>query len=89
MKKLMSLMCATSSAGMVQRTTRAVAALALLTIPAFVDAAPPDRRGHRNSGNSGPGKRIERSVPEPATLLLLGAAAGVAYGVRKLKSKRR
>ena len=88
MKKLMSLMCATSSAGMVQRTTRAVAALALLTIPALVDAAP-DRRGQRNSGNSGPGKRIERSVPEPATLLLLGAAAGVAYGVRKLKSKRR
>jgi len=83
-KKLMSLMCATSSAGMVQRTTRAVAALALLTIPALVDAAP----GPRNSGNSGPGKRIERSVPEPATLLLLGAAAGVAYGVRKLRSKR-
>ena len=89
MKKLMSLMYAAYSPGMVRRTTRAVAALALLTIPAFVDAAPPDRRGHRNSGNSGPGKRIERSVPEPATLLLLGAAAGVAYGVRRLKSKRR
>ena len=88
MKTLMSLRCATYSAGMVRRTTRAVAAVALLTIPAVVDGAP-DRRGSGNSGNSGPGKRSERSVPEPATLLLLGAAAGVAYGGRKLKSKRR
>lgn len=87
MKKLMSLMCATYSAGMVRRTTRAVAAVALLTIPAVVDGAP--GRGSGNSGNSGPGTRNERSVPEPATLLLLGAAAGVAYGVRKLRSKRR
>ena len=86
MKKLMSLMSAGYSAGMVQRTTRAVAAVALLTIPAVVDGAP--GRGSGNSGNSGPGTRNERSVPEPATLLLLGAAAGVAYGVRKLRSKR-
>ena len=41
------------------------------------------------SGTEGGGIRIERSVPEPATILLLGAAAGVAYGVRKLRSKRR
>ena len=87
MKKLMSSMYAAYSAGMVRRTTRAVAAVVLLTIPAVVDGSP-DRRGSGNSGNSGPGKRSERSVPEPATLLLLGAAAGVAYGVRKLRSKR-
>jgi PEP-CTERM motif len=66
----------------------AVAVVAFLAMPTAVAGAPAPRDKPK-SDNRVPGNRIERSVPEPATILLLGAAAGVAYGVRKLRSKRR
>lgn len=67
------------------RTAFAVAVVALLAVPAAVVGAPAPRDKPK-SGNRGPANRIERSVPEPATVLLLGAAAGVAYAVRKFRS---
>jgi PEP-CTERM motif len=69
-------------------TAFAVAVVALLAMPAAVAGAPVPRDKPK-SDNRGPANRIERSVPEPGTVLLLGAAAGVAYGVRKFRSKRR
>jgi PEP-CTERM motif len=69
-------------------TAFAVAVVALLAMPAAVAGAP-GPRDKPKSDNRGPANRIERSVPEPGTVLLLGAAAGVAYGVRKFRSKRR
>jgi hypothetical protein len=70
------------------RTAFAVTIVALLAMPVVVASAPDSHRDSKPT-NKGQGKRTERSVPEPATVLLLGAAAGVAYGVRKLRSKRR
>jgi len=70
------------------RTAFMVVVAILLAIPATIAAAP-GPRDKRNPNTSGPGQRSERGVPEPSTILLLGAAAGVAYGVRKFRSKRR
>jgi PEP-CTERM motif-containing protein len=42
-----------------------------------------------HNGNAPQTAPRTRSVPEPATVLLLGAAAGVAVGVRKLWTKRK
>jgi hypothetical protein len=70
------------------RTTLAVAVVALLAMPATVRSEGDPHRD-RQHDNRGVGRRIERDVPEPATVLLLGAAGGVAYGVRKLRSKQR
>jgi hypothetical protein len=48
--------------------------------------------GHENSGqgqgNGNPNGNPVHSVPEPSTLLLLGAAAGVV-GLRKISQQRR
>ena len=68
------------------RTALVVAFATLLVVPAAIAGAS-GPRDKPKPVTSGPAKPIERSVPEPATVLLLGAAAGVAYGVRKLRSK--
>jgi hypothetical protein len=43
----------------------------------------PVAAAHRDNG-----RRYERSVPEPAALLLLGVGGGIAFGVRRLRRKR-
>ena len=70
------------------RTAFAVAVAALLAMPAAVTGAPAPRVTPKST-TSGLATQVDRSVPEPATVLLLAAAAGVAYGVRKFRSKRR
>jgi hypothetical protein len=59
--------------------------VALLMVTA--GAAPPPAGSRPNDGNN-PSKP-EKSVPEPATVLLLGAGAAVAIGVRRFWTKRK
>jgi PEP-CTERM motif-containing protein len=56
--------------------------LALITA-ASVAAASNVVYGQGNKSSPPPGQK-NRSVPEPSTILLVGAGAAVAFGVRKL-----
>jgi hypothetical protein len=66
--------------------------VAIVALPGVVLGAedrPAEWRHRRDTPREWPRDRSrDRTVPEPATMLLVGAAAGVA-GVRKLLEKKR
>jgi hypothetical protein len=62
--------------------------VALLTVTAGAALASADPNSNNgNHGNGNNGNKPDKSVPEPATALLLGAGAVVAIGVRKFWTK--
>ena len=63
---------------------------ALLTVTAgaaLASATPNSNNGNHGNGNNG--NKSEQSVPEPATVLLLGAGTVVAIGARRFWTKRK